>query len=115
MIRHAAVVVVLGGALLCAGRATADEAKKVPKEIASFGTLRAMPPEAVRSQADEWLRSTGKTDAATQKAFAELWATDRTVLDKVAETLALGNPDAKTLLAEANDPKMPPRPWCRRC
>ena len=105
MTRCAAVVLTLCEALLCTVRATADEAKKVPKEVASFGTLRATAPDAARSQAEEWLRSVGKTDAATQKAFADLWAGDRTVLDKVTETLSLGSPDAKKLLDEARDPK----------
>jgi len=91
--------------MLCAGQATADEAQKVPKEIASFGTLRATAPDVARSQAEEWLKSVGKTDAATQAAFAALWASDRTLLDKVAETLCLGNSDAKKLLDEARDPK----------
>ncbi len=105
MSRCTAVVLALCGALLCAGRTTADEAKKVPKEIASFGTLRATAPDTARAQAEEWLKSVGKTDEATQKAFAALWASDRTLLDKVTETLCLGNPDAKKLLDEARDPK----------
>ncbi len=107
MTRRAAVVLALCGALLCGARATADEAKKVPKEVASFGTLRATAPDAARSQAEEWLKGVGKTDDATQKAFAALWASDRTLLDKVTETLCLGSPDAKKLLDEARDPKSP--------
>jgi len=107
MTRCAAVVLALCGALLCGARATADEAKKVPKEVASFGTLRATAPDAARSQAEEWLKGVGKTDDATQKAFAAVWASERTLLDKVAETLCLGNADAKQLLDEARDPKAP--------
>jgi len=105
MTRCAAVVMALCGAWLCVGQATADEAKKVPKEIASFGTLRATAPDLARSQAEEWLKSVGKTDAASQKAFADVWSGDRTVLDQVADTLALGNADARKLLDDARDPK----------
>jgi hypothetical protein len=89
--------------LLCAGRATADEPKKVPKEVSAFGTLRATAPDEARSQAEAWLKRAGRTDADAQKAFADLWAGDRTVLDKVAETFALGDPNARKLLEEARD------------
>jgi hypothetical protein len=105
MTRYAAVVLGLCGVLLCAGRATADEAKPPPKEIASFGTLRATPPDMARSQAEEWLKGVGKTDPATQKAFADIWSSERTTLDKVADTLSLGDANAKKLLDEARDPK----------
>ena len=101
MTRRAAVVLALCGAWLCAGRATADEPKKVPKEVAAFGTLRATAPDVARSQAQEWLKGAGKTDAATQKAFADIWNGDRTVLEKVSDTLSLGSPEAKALLDEA--------------
>jgi hypothetical protein len=37
------------------------------------------------------------------KAFEAIWATDNTVLEKVSETLALGDPEAKKLLDEARD------------
>jgi hypothetical protein len=105
MIRCAAVVLTLCGALLCAGQATADEAKKAPKEVAAFGTLRATAPDVARSQAEEWLKSVGKTDAATQKAFADVWSSDRPVLDKVTQTLCLGDAGARALLDEARDSK----------
>lgn len=95
----------LAAALLVGGSAAwAQAEKKAPKEIASFGTLRAMDAEAARSQAEAWLKGVGKADDTTQKAFADLWKSDRSLLEKVSETLALGDPEAKKLLAEARDP-----------
>jgi hypothetical protein len=105
MTRFAGVGLALCGALLCAAAATADEARKSVKELASFGTLRAADNSAARDQADAWLKSVGKTDAATQKAFAELWGGDRAVFDKVTETLCLGSNDARSLLEEVRDPQ----------
>ncbi len=90
--------------LVGAGLVRADGEKKAPREV-SFGTLRATDEDAARTQAQTWLAESGKTDAGNQAAFDAIWKTDRTVLDKVADTLALGNPDAKTLLTEARDPK----------
>jgi hypothetical protein len=99
---------VLAASLLLAGvglsRADDEKAPK-SKEIASFGTLRSATPEAARKDAEDWFKTAGKTDAASQKAFAAIWATDHTVLDKVTETICLGSPDAKKLLDEARDPK----------
>jgi hypothetical protein len=105
MFRCGTALVALCGALLCTGPLAAEDAKKGPKEIASFGTLRALAPDVARSQAEAWLQGAGKTDAAMQKAFADLWAGDRTVLDKVTETICLGNADAKKLLDEVRDPQ----------
>jgi hypothetical protein len=80
---------------------------KPAKEPISFGTLAAPSPEAARSQALNWLKGVGKTDAATLKEFEALWAQDRPLLDKVAGTLALGDAEAAKLLAEARDPSAP--------
>jgi hypothetical protein len=89
---------------LCGGPLFAAEAEKKPiTEIPSFGVLQASAPEAARAQALEWLKSTGKVDDAMQKAFDANWASDRPVLDKVADTFALANPEAAKLLAEARD------------
>ena len=94
----------LAAALLSAGGpAQAQAEKKAPKEVASFGTLRATDADAARSQASAWLKGVGKADDTTQQAFAAIWQADRPVLDKVADTLALGDADAKRLLAEARD------------
>ena len=93
-----AVSLLLGGA----GLVRADGEKK--KDMPAFGTLRSAEAGAARAQAEAWLKEAGKTDPATQKAFADIWGGDRTVLDKVADTLALGNADAKALLDEARNP-----------
>jgi hypothetical protein len=105
MTRYAAAVAALCGVLLCAAPAAADDAKKSSREPASFGTLRAAEPQAARAQAEAWLKGAGKTDAATQKALADIWQGERPVLDKVSDTLCLGSPDAKKLLDEARDPQ----------
>jgi len=76
--------------------------------VPSFGTLRATTSPEARAQAENWLKSVGKTDAASQKAFDQIWADQsRSVLDQVAETLALGDPEAAKLLADARDPAKP--------
>jgi hypothetical protein len=97
----------LAASLLLVGTAVvrADGDRKAPKELASFGALRAATPEAARTQAEAWLKEAGKTDAATQKAFADIWNGDRTVLEKVTATLCLGSPEAKALLSETRDSK----------
>ena len=53
-----------------------------------------------------WLKGVGKNDAATTQAFDKTWSGDRPLLDKVAATLALGNPAAAQLLKEARDPDL---------
>jgi hypothetical protein len=102
--------VLLGGVLALplllvgSGRVQAGAEKSPLKDQPSFSQLQAPTPEAARSQALTWLKAVGKTDAATQKAFDELWASDRLLLDKVSGTLALGDPAAAQLLQEARDP-----------
>jgi hypothetical protein len=96
----------LGLAVLLAGggQALAAEKKPAEKEVASFGTLRTADLKVVRGQAEAWLKDVGKTDATTQQQFAVIWAdADRSVLDKVAETLALGDAQARQLLTEVRD------------
>jgi len=65
----------------------------------TFGALRTATAEAAKTQAETWLKSTGKMD---QTAFEAIWAAeDLTVLDKVADTLKLGSADAAKILNEA--------------
>jgi hypothetical protein len=92
------------GALLC-GSGMAGAAEKKPlRELPSFGLLRGANPEQARAQALDWLKASGKADAATLATFDKVWQSDRVLVDKVAASLALGEPAVKTLLAEARDP-----------
>jgi hypothetical protein len=110
MLRWKARVTVFSLALafVCATPLLAEDAGKKPvKELPSFGVLRTPDRAAVRTQAQEWLKTIGKTDAATRKSFEELWSSDRPLLDKVSATLALGDPAAAQLLKDARDPETP--------
>jgi hypothetical protein len=94
-------VPLLGGTVL-SGAET-----KPTKEPVSFGSLRTLSPDDAKVQAQAWLKQAGKTDAATQKAFDAIWAKQRPVLDRVTETLMLGDDEAKALMTEARDPNQP--------
>ncbi|MCI0700178.1 MAG: hypothetical protein L0241_03725 [Planctomycetia bacterium] len=87
-----AVAVAVG---LTAAPAIAAEPAKKP--TFGFSTMKAMTPEAAKAKAEAWLKSVGKFD---QAAFDKIWANEnRTVLDRTADSLALGNTEAATLLA----------------
>jgi len=85
----------------------AEPATKPIKELASFGTYQAPKAEEAKAQALEWLKSVGKTDAASQQAFEAIWSTDRPLLDKVTATLVLGDARVAALMAEARDVNAP--------
>jgi hypothetical protein len=103
------LIVALAAVLLMGGPALAQQ-KSAKKDVVSFGALRSATLETARGQAQDWLKSVGKTDAAATTQFNRIWdeKADRPVLDRVADTLALGNPEARQLLAEARDPNSPP-------
>jgi hypothetical protein len=101
----AAAVLFLGGGLLRADdKGPAPERKK--EAITSFGVLEEMTPDAARAKALDWLKEADKA-GAHQKEFDAVWSSDRSVLEKVADTFALGSPDAAKLLEEARDPATP--------
>lgn len=78
---------------------------KISKDSVTFGNLQSPTIEAARGQALEWLKSVGKTDPESMKVFETTWATDLTLLDKVAATLSLGDANAARILADARDPQ----------
>jgi hypothetical protein len=82
----------------------AERGKRTEDKVASFGILREPAPDQAKAQALDWLKSTGKTDAATLKTFEDIWATDRSILEKVTKTFRLGDPAVAALLDEASDP-----------
>lgn len=64
-----------------------------------FSTLRPMAADAARAKAEAALKAAGKYDATR---VADIWnKADQTVLDKVADTLALTSPEAKALVTDA--------------
>lgn len=70
-----------------------------PKAEFTFGTLRAVAPEAAKAQAEAWLKKAGKFD---QAAFDKVWAeADVSVLDKTLATLELGSDEAKKVMTIA--------------
>ncbi len=95
-----AALLVTGGSLL------AEETKKPAGGTnVSFGTLQTPDLAAARAEALKWLKDAGKSDEASLKAFEAVWAdADRALINKVADTIALGDPEAAKLLAEARDP-----------
>jgi hypothetical protein len=94
-------LVVPAAALLLVSGETARAADKTPgKEIASFGSLQTPTPEAAKAQAAAWYARVGGKDMAK---FNAIWSTDRPTLDKVADTLALGDPEAAKILKHARD------------
>ncbi|MFN4260339.1 MAG: hypothetical protein ACK4RK_13665 [Gemmataceae bacterium] len=99
----------LAGAGLLLGGTALTQAEEAKSEAGTllFGALQTQDVDKARQQAQDWLKSVGKTDADTQKAFATIWASERPVLNRVADTLALGDPQAAKLLAEARDPYAP--------
>jgi hypothetical protein len=80
---------------------------KPAKDIASFGTMSAPQAEVVQAQAAAWLKSVGKTDAASTAAFEAIWKGNRPLLDKVTKTLELGDANVAKLMAEVRDPEQP--------
>lgn len=85
----------------------ADTGKKPAREDSSFGSLRSADAAEVRRQAEAWLKSAGKTDAASLAQFKTIWESDRPLLDKVADTLGLGDADAAKLIQTARDADAP--------
>ena len=73
-----------------------DTAKK---PAYGFSTLKAADATAAKAKAEAWLKTTGKFE---QAAFDKVWADEtKSVLDRVADCLSLGNSEAAAILAAA--------------
>ena len=98
-IRQWLAAAALGTGLATCGAPAASAVDPATKNPAfGFTTLTAMTPAAAQAKAEAWLKSVGKFD---QAAFDKIWADDRPVLDRVADSLALGSPEAKAVVADA--------------
>jgi hypothetical protein len=75
---------------------------------ASFGALDTMSAATAKAKLTAWLKEVGKSDAAVTQKLDAIWAENhRTVLDRVADSFALGDAVAAKLIAEARDPLAP--------
>jgi hypothetical protein len=83
--------------------ALADTKKGPKKEESSFGALKSPTEKEAQAQAQKWLKSAGKANAANLKKFNAIWKADRTLIEKVTDTLVLGSPEAAKLLKEARN------------
>src|SRR5262245_11357388 len=92
--------------LVWSSPAWAESGKKPAKEDSSFGALKAVDAAEARKQAETWLKSV-KADDATLAKFKTVWDADRPLIDKISQTLALGDADAAKLLADAKDDSAP--------
>src|SRR5262245_39443379 len=85
------------------GNLFAQESAKTQAETMSL--LKAPDVQSVRAQAGSWLRESGQPPMTVDPKFEALWKAENiTLLDRVVGTLALGDPQAAKLLAEARDP-----------
>ena len=90
--------------LLAGGQTLAQDARKP----IGFGTLDAVSAESVKTQAETWLKATGKMDGGMNDQFEAIWKqSDRPVIDRLADTFGLGNADAAKLMTEARDTSAP--------
>jgi hypothetical protein len=95
-------------AALVAAPASAGEPAKKPTPTFGFSTLKAATPEVAKTRVAAWLKSVNKYDEA---AFNKLWADEtRTVLDRTADSLALGNSEAAAILANVRKVDAPAPP-----
>ena len=100
-------VVLVGAALFVPGTQTVLGAGG--KQAARFASLEAQAPEVARAQALAWLKGAAAGDAAKLQRAEAIWKQeDRTVLDRLADTFALGSADAARLLTAARNPLSAP-------
>ena len=91
--------------LLIGGVALGQDKVTDKKPAATFGALDSMSAAEAQVKLTAWLKEVGKFDQAKLNA---VWTDDqRSILDRVAESLALGDPIAAKLIAEARDPHAP--------
>ncbi len=78
------------------------------RKPATFGALESMSAATAKAKLAVWLKEVGKSDAATLQKLDAIWTDNqRTVLDRAADSFALGDAVAAKLLQEARDPQAP--------
>jgi polyhydroxyalkanoate synthesis regulator phasin len=78
------------------------------KRTGGFGALDALTADGAKNKLAGWLKEVGKSDAATTAKLDSIWKDEsRSIIDRVADSLALGDPVAAKLMLEARDPAAP--------
>src|SRR5215211_1098415 len=86
-------------AAVVAGFALPGFAAEPTKTAFGFSTLKPTADAVAKAKLEGWLKATGKFDAAR---FEAVWAQPgRTVQDRTLDSIALGIPEAATLVAGA--------------
>jgi len=78
------------------------------KKPAAFGALETMSAQTAKTKLAAWLKDVGKADDATLAKLNAIWKDEqRSALDRMADSLALGDAVAAKLMAEARDINAP--------
>ncbi len=94
--------VLIGAVLFAQGNAALANDKN---KVVRFGALEAPAAETTRASALAWLKN---ADATKMQQAEALWRQEeRSVLERLADTFALGNAQAAQLLRDANNPLAP--------
>jgi tetrahydromethanopterin S-methyltransferase subunit G len=94
--------------LACAVLLLGGTAHGQGKKPASFGALETMSAQDAKVKLAVWLKEVGKSDAATLTKLDAIWKDEsRSTLDRMADSLALGDKIAASLIAEARDASAP--------
>jgi len=97
MIRQLLAATALTTGLVAFQGSSAYAAEPAPKPAFGFSTLKATTQEVAKAKTEAWLKSLGSFDQTT---FNKVWADEsRTILDRTADSLALGNSEAAEILA----------------
>jgi hypothetical protein len=104
-IRKLFAVAALSTGLVAVDATPASASDPVKKPVFGFSTLKPATPEVAKAKAAAWLKSVGKYD---EVSFNKIWADEgRTVLDRTADSLALGSTEAAALLANVRKADAP--------
>lgn len=91
-----AAAAVAAGLSVNSAPAFAAEPAPAKKPTFGFSTMKAATAETAKVKVEAWLKAAGKFN---QESFNDIWKNDkRTVLDRTADSLALGNSEAAALL-----------------
>ena len=106
LIRWTRIVLASFAVTILAVSVRADESRPAARDKIVFGELRAPSTDDARAQALAWLKRAGVVEEPLLKEFDAIWASDRSIFDKVTATLEL-DCETKGILTDARNPNAP--------